>query len=66
MMHLYHGRPLCSLPLSPFHVSHADINGDGVVDHVAAVNNPGQGVYVGKLNNSVSLTNSKLTESSLL
>lgn len=42
-MHLYHGRPLCSLPLSPFHVSHADINADGVIDHVAAVNNPGVG-----------------------
>ena len=43
VLHLYQGRPLCSLRLSPHHASHADINGDGTIDHVNAVVNPGKG-----------------------
>ena len=43
VLHLYQGRPLCSLRLSPYHSTHADINGDGTIDHVRAVINPGEG-----------------------
>ena len=46
-MHLYQGRPLCSLSLSPFHASHVDLNADGVIDHVSAVHNPGEGTSGG-------------------
>ena len=42
MFHLYFGRPLVSLPLSPYHSAHADINADGTIDHVHAVVNPGE------------------------
>jgi len=42
VLHLYQGRPLCSLPLSPYHATHADINADGNIDHVHAVVNPGE------------------------
>eukprot|EP00879_Flechtneria_rotunda_P011006 GHRR01011501.1.p1 GENE.GHRR01011501.1~~GHRR01011501.1.p1 ORF type:complete len:711 (+),score=224.28 GHRR01011501.1:455-2587(+) len=34
VVHLYSGRTLCKLHLPP-HVLHADINADGVIDHVA-------------------------------
>ena len=37
MLHLYQGRPLCSLPLPPLHTSHADIDADGAIDHISAV-----------------------------
>jgi len=44
---LYSGQPLCRVPLgSDAHgeaVMHADVNGDGVLDHVAAVVGQGQG-----------------------
>jgi len=42
VMHLFQGRPLCTLHLSPFHSSHQDINGDGVIERVSAVHNPGE------------------------
>ncbi|KAL5466741.1 hypothetical protein EMCRGX_G030890 [Ephydatia muelleri] len=43
VLHIYQGRPLCSLQLSTHHSAHADINGDGVIDHVqAVVLNPGE------------------------
>lgn len=52
MLHLESGRPLFSLPLSPTHTVHGDINSDGTIDHVHAVVNPGEGkgrgtLYVG-------------------
>ena len=43
VLHVYLGRPLCSLRLSPSHSAHADINGDGTIDHVHAIVNPGDG-----------------------
>lgn len=36
VMHLYSGRPVCRMTLPPGHVVHADLNGDGVVERVAA------------------------------
>ena len=36
VLHLYTGRPLTQLPLQP-HAAHADINGDGSVDHVSGL-----------------------------
>ena len=45
ILHLYQGRPLCSVPLSPFHSTHVDVNGDGTIDHVQAVVNPVEGIY---------------------
>ena len=32
-----------TLPLSPTHAVHGDINADGIVEHVLAVVNPGEG-----------------------
>lgn len=43
MLHLLTGRPLFSVPLSPTHSVHADINSDGIIDHVHAVVSPGDG-----------------------
>ena len=43
MLHLLTGRPLFSVPLSPTHTVHADINSDGIIDHVHAVVSPGDG-----------------------
>jgi hypothetical protein len=40
VLHLYQGRPLCTIPLSPYHATHVDVNGDGTIDHVQAVVNP--------------------------
>ncbi len=42
MFHLFFGRPLVSLPLSPYHSAHADIDADGSIDHVHSVVNPGE------------------------
>ncbi len=42
MFHLLFGRPLVSLPLSPYHSAHADIDADGTIDHVHCVVNPGE------------------------
>ena len=36
VLHLYTGRTLTQLPL-PSHASHADVNGDGTVDHVVGL-----------------------------
>lgn len=41
-MHLYTGRPLCRLLLPSLHSAseygaHADINGDGIIDQVRAI-----------------------------
>ena len=44
MLHLHTGRPLFSLPLSPAHAVHGDINADGIVEHVHAIVNPGEGI----------------------
>ena len=46
VLHLYQGRPLCSIPLSPYHSSHVDVNGDGTIDHIQAVVNPMEGMYI--------------------
>ena len=43
MLHLESGRPLFTLPLSPAHAIHKDINGDGIVDHVHAIVDPREG-----------------------
>jgi hypothetical protein len=37
VLHFYQGRPLCTLPLSSHHASHADIDSDGRIEHVHAV-----------------------------
>ena len=37
VLHFYQGRPLCTLLLSSYHASHADIDGDGRIEHVHAV-----------------------------
>ena len=37
VLHFYQGRPLCTLPLSSYHASHADIDGDKTIEHVHAV-----------------------------
>lgn len=42
MFHLFFGRPVVSLPLSPYHSSHADVDADGTIDHVHSVVNPGE------------------------
>ena len=41
--YLSSGRPLFSLPLSSTHAAHGDINSDGVIEHINAVINPGEG-----------------------
>ena len=43
MLHFQNGRPLFTLPLSPSHASHADIDSDGVMESVHAVVSPGEG-----------------------
>ena len=49
VLHLYTGRTLTQLPLPEASLhgasaqAHADINGDGIVDHIAAVNTKGTG-----------------------
>lgn len=43
MYHLFFGRPLVSLPLSPYHSAHADLDADGTIDRVTSVVNPGEG-----------------------
>ena len=37
VLHFYQGRPLCTLPLSSYHATHADIDGDKTIEHVHAV-----------------------------
>ncbi|XP_065913962.1 uncharacterized protein [Dysidea avara] len=37
VLHLFQGRPLCSLPLAPMHTSHADIDADGTIEHMSAI-----------------------------
>ena len=43
LLHLSSGHPLFSLPLSFTHTVHGDINADGVMEHVNAVINSGEG-----------------------
>jgi hypothetical protein len=44
-IHLYSGRTICKLLLPP-HQLHADVNGDGVLDHVQASGGHGQETVV--------------------
>jgi len=37
VLHLFQGRPLCSLPLAPMHMSHGDIDADGIIEQISAV-----------------------------
>ncbi|KAF8060078.1 hypothetical protein HT031_005017 [Scenedesmus sp. PABB004] len=46
VVHLFSGRTLCKLHLPPG-VLHADINGDGVIDHVAVGSGPAAGGPLG-------------------
>ena len=50
VLHFYQGRPLCTLPLSSYHASHVDIDGDKTIEHVHAVvqAEEGQGEEEGK------------------
>jgi hypothetical protein len=46
VMHLYSGKPVCRMTLPGGHVVHADLNGDGVVESVAAP--PGADAFSGE------------------
>lgn len=50
VLDLQSGRPLFALPLSPAHAIHKDINGDGIIDHVHAIVNPGEGTGIMRKN----------------
>ena len=46
VLHLFQGRPLCSLPLAPMHTSHADIDADGTIEHMSAILTHPEGMCV--------------------